>query len=339
MSVIFMDGFDGYSAVADMLVTGGWNRRAGVSLNSNTRFGEGYALYQGVDDYFEYYNPTDIAPNKKIYINFAVMMSSWSDTKQFVYFGQANNASGFMVRSTATELKLYNSGTLLATVPNPFTEDVWHHFECEVYHHASAGSFVVKVDKVEVFNETGLATPTTQEHITFHSTIGGYDNGGCYIDDVVIFDDTGSRNNTWMGPVRVLPLYPSGDNSVQWDKSGGTTNAENVDEGLSGDEDTTYVSTDVVNEVDLYDTGDLVDSFDEYYAVQVHTYSRKDDAGTKKIKPMIKVGTDEQFGGEHNLADSYVGQIDVFETKDGTNDWDETALDSMLLGVKLTADS
>lgn len=339
MAIIMMDGWDGYSAAADMVTHGPWTSRLGVSLNSNTRHGVGNSFYQGVDDYLTYRDPVNITTGKKMYINMAIMIPSWTDDKLFCYFGEVNSPDGFNVRSDVNYLFLYNGGTQIAQVANPFTAGVWHHFECQVEHHASAGSFVVRIDQVEVFNETGLATGTTQERLCMHSTLNGYDNGGCYIDDFVFFDDTGSRNNTWMGPVRVLELNPSGDNTVAWTRSGGTTNAENVDEGISDDADTTYVYESTVNNQDLYDVDNLPGPFDTVRAVQVHTRARKDDAGVKKIKNVVKVGATEQLGAEFNLADSYDTQIDLFETKDGINDWDSSAVDSMLLGVKLTADT
>lgn len=70
-----------------------------------------------------------------------------------------------------------------------------------------------------------------------------------------VLDGTGTTNNDFLGDINVRTLKPNGDASVAMTRSGGTTNAENVDNiPVSADwDDTSYVESGTSTTKDLYD--------------------------------------------------------------------------------------
>lgn len=90
----------------------------------------------------------------------------------------------------------------------------WHHIEWKVVFHATAGSYEVRIDEVEVIKETGINTIGTEQHVdetygpTINSIAIGKDLHQTYmIDDYFLLDLTGSSSNDFIGDCRVDALY------------------------------------------------------------------------------------------------------------------------------------
>ena len=127
-------------------------------------------------------------------------------------------------------------------------------------------------------------------------------------------------------------MFPSGDDTVAWSRSGGSTNAENVDETFDPDNDTSYVYSSTASQQDLYTMPNLsnVDS-GTVYGVRVEAHYNKSWTDWNSLKFGIKYSTTEQLNAEISAPDTYTYSADIYETSDGsTTAWTETTFNAAL---------
>lgn len=102
-----------------------------------------------------------------------------------------------------------HTDAVLAQTSGPvLVSGTWHHLEVRLVRHASAGIIEVRVDEVEVLNTTGLALGAVSFAQFVVSSGGGGDADGYFIDDLIIRDAAGTRNNGFEGDLRVATLQP-----------------------------------------------------------------------------------------------------------------------------------
>jgi len=176
-------------------------------------------------------------------------------------------------------------------------------------------------------------------NIAYSAESGGHQ---LWLDDFYLLDlteGTYRHNDDFLGDVSIKYLAPTGDASLQWDRSSGTANFDMVKED-DPDDDATYVSTDVVDERDLYDFPS-VSSGATIYGVQAVIAAKKGDSGTAQIAAVCKSDTVEE---EHpvplGIASDSAYTFFLFpwngDPKDQT-DWSESRLNAAQFGPKKTA--
>lgn len=113
----------------------------------------------------------------------------------------------------------------------------WNHLElrCNV----TSGIVEVRLNEEEIIAVTGasLGSADVAAFIAYSIDMG-FEDTNMYIDDLVLSDDQGTRNNTWNGDVRVATIFPDADGATSnWtnyprqnigDDIGFIENAENV---------------------------------------------------------------------------------------------------------------
>ena len=150
-----------------------------------------------------------------------------------------------------------------------------------------------------------------------------------------MLDSLGTTNNDFLGDVTIETILPSADSSVAWSRSGGSTNAENVDEALR-DDDTTYVHSLTSTQKDLYDFANItLTDNDTVYGINVIAYARKEAAGLRQMTLETKSSTDEQSSPTITVGSDYNLNWEIFETTDGTVDWTPTLVDAAQFGIKV----
>jgi len=135
----------------------------------------------------------------------------------------------------------------------------------------------------------------------------------------------------------VPTLFPSGaGSSTQMTPSAGS-NFQCVDE-TSPNGDTDYVSDSVVGHKDLYAMGNLPSTSGTIKGIQVLSYDRKDDAGTRQIKNKIKSGATEADGATVTLGTSYVYVRDIFEHDPDTGaPWTPSGVNAIEAGTEIVS--
>ena len=144
---------------------------------------------------------------------------------------------------TNGSLSLYEGGTLIDTTTNPvMAPKSWFHYE--LYIDLNAGEYEARIEGVTVLSGTGL---TSLENIylvgmSSRQNLTSNTNAQNYMKDFVLWDASGSNNNTFLGPVAVFLLKVDGDVSSGWTRSTGSSDYALLDETTPDDAD--YITAD-----------------------------------------------------------------------------------------------
>jgi hypothetical protein len=273
--------------------------------------------------------------------NNSCMIVGWGETSSsvhvFLRFDGITAGGTFSFRN--------NSNTLLGSVSSghtAFANGDAAYLECKVVVHDSTGSVELKINGVVVITASGLDTRNAGTGIPsilhFGQLLAQASSTGGLIDDTYYLDNQGSApHNTYLGDVRVETLRPSGaGNSTQFIPSAGA-NFENVDE-LVVDGDTTYNSETTVSDKDTFAMGNLPEAIDAIFATMQLTYWRKDNAGPRSGRQVIRSGGTDYEGSTVIMLDAYKfdEQIRIVDPAT-TVAWTESGVNAIEAGYKVQA--
>ena len=230
------------------------------------------------------------------------------------------------------------SGTLLgSTAAAAISPDVWNYIEVKVKISDAAGTYDIVVNGVNVLSGAGADTQFQSTPIFSILTVYGNSGGFAYYTDMYVLDSIGATCNDFLGDCRVDTLMPDGaGNYAQWTPSAGA-NYECVDDAGALDYDTTYVSTDVLNELDSYTFDNLSPLGAPIYSVTENLSTKKTDASTFKITPTTRVAASDYLGTEVTIPSSYQVLQNTWEVNpDDAAAWAEADVNGAEFGVKLS---
>lgn len=352
MAVLWMDGFDTYTATADLAgryLTGG-----NCTLNTTSgRFGGGSFASSS----------TITTAVSNLYVNITHSGSSAIVAGGTTYFtGNANVAYpilGFYNSLAGTPinevslyydvgtgtLKLYRGastgGTLLATSTATYQTGVWHFIEMRANIADAGGAVEVRVNGVSSIisfsGDTRISTTGTAgiDRIYFGTwTLGAVATAGGW-DDIFILDTSGSVANNFLGDVRVNTLAPTSDSSVQFTKSTGASNFSCIDEGRYNS-DTDYVESSTVGHVDRYGYTDLAAAVATVYGVQATTWCRKTDATTRTMRNVLLSNATTSNGASFALMTAYQPMVTTLTLNpDGSVAWTPATANAASAGFEV----
>lgn len=223
-----------------------------------------------------------------------------------VYRGNATIAS-------ATELGRTATGVIVAAGTGGSGAD-YKMIEMEVVFATGAtGSVVIRVADVAVLT---LSTVQTAASANAHANRFGLVTraNNSRIDDLYINDDSGSApENTFFGEAFVVEgIIPTGNgNSSQWVGSDGnsTDNYLLVDD--TGNNDTDYVKSGTLNDLDTYAMGILSNATGTVIGVNHYFVARKDDVATRTLASTIRTNSvDYASATNKTMTGSYATYVD-----------------------------
>lgn len=231
MAFLFADSFDFYSAIADFISAGPWQTTGGTSFtaSTNTRFNQGRSLgltTASNNGVAQNAWPAGASSNT-VYLAFAFYMTSITGT------ASTSNGQFILLRSSATNVVQIQfdpatgniiimrggtnpgAGTVIATYTGAMAAATWNHFQIKIVLDATSGSVEIRKNgnTVNDFTATGLNTSggtNSVNGVAIFSGTGTTSSLGA-IDDLLIFDNSGSTLNTWVGDIRAYTLYPAAD--------------------------------------------------------------------------------------------------------------------------------
>jgi hypothetical protein len=155
-------------------------------------------------------------------------------------------------------------------------------------------------------------------------------------DDLYVADDSDGAG--FLGDVCVQTLYPDGVGTYsEWTPVGAAANYQCVDE-VQPDFTTTEITTETVGARDLYTFQDLdLPGGASVYACQLNALARKNDSGTRQIKPLIRQGGVDYEGPTLTLAADWDYRSWMLDTDPSGTAWTELNVDGDEYGVKLEA--
>lgn len=238
-----------------------------------------------------------------------------------------------------------DGGTVIATgsVPLPYGSGC-RYLEFKVKVHDSAGTVEVRLDETTILlNATGLDTRNGGTAKCNWLKVQGQAAGGNMLTwkfrDVYICGTDGSVNNDFRGVTKTGVKTVSGaGNSAQFTPSAGS-NYQNVDDGTTVDNDTTYNGSSTVNHVDTFAlTSSGLVSGAVIIGTQTNVILRKDDVDPRSAATVIRRSSTDYPQTTLSLGTTFVLNREIQENDPSTAvPWTQSGLDAAELGYKVIA--
>ncbi len=250
--------------------------------------------------------------------------------RAFSFLDDSNNRHVNLEISTAGAIVAKNGDgtTLGSTAVGLLRANIWSTIEIKVVVDDSAGVVLIKIDSTEVLNLTG--EDTRNGGTAEVGRVAFSPNGD--IDDIVCW--TAASGDSLPGAHRVAPLRPSSDSAVQFTRSAGSVNAELLDE-IGADEDTTYVESSTVTDVDRLIMANYSGS-GTIAGIRKIIQAKVTDIGVRKMKFSELDGATNRDGTEFQLFTNYNWFDEVDITKPTGGAYTQADVNSMRWGYRLT---
>ena len=347
--LLFMDGADYRTTVGKWIAAyvGGNAYTLATPSGAFHRTGT-QSIYNGNDQRNGMY--VSLPQRATVWAVFAYLFSSvpytWSTAPEELvcHFNDGVNEQIEVRIARATRvLQVTRNGTLLGTGSSILNINTFYHIDLSVVISDTVGSFVLKLNGLTEISGSGIDTKATANaYVDRFYLGGGYSEEGAvapgerYWDDVAVGDDQGSFNTSSPGDVAVEAIHPTGAGATTaWTPSAGT-NWQNVDDALP-DDDATYNKSNTVGQTDMYAMADLAEATGLIKAVQYVQYARKDNAGTRLIAPVVRIGGADYAGSDIELGATYDHFTQLKEVSPATSAaWTISEINAMEYGIKVT---
>ena len=367
MALLFMDGFEQYSAVSQlasgsylgtspMPALWGYVQNSGQALIDNTVYrtvqpsgsAKSIRFYYSGSSWSSYATLYTRAVETDLIVGFVVNSNSLDAWR--LRLGSANTGSlqGTNVitlrANTSGQLVLENNRTAANLITSAggqsFYSGVWHYVELKISWGASA-SAEIRLDGLTVGSVSGVDTRS-------HASDPGY-NQLCigapitvasgmaiYIDDFYLCNTSGATNNNFLGPISVYTLYPTSNGAInQFTPTGAVNNWEAVKE-QNHDSNATYVASSSPNASDRYNVTDIgAVSPSTIYGVTVNSWSIKMEASGRQIRHNVTVGGNTANGSAVTpTVGTYMHAQELFATNPSGGSWTKADVDAMEIGIE-----
>lgn len=241
----------------------------------------------------------------------------------------------------ALKFEVVGGSTYSTNVP-VITAEAWWHLECRIeLDIAGSGTFELRVEGDTVIEEENL---TFNRATAYQVKPGGETSligatGQWWMKDFVVWNDLGSDNVDFLGPVRVINLWPNEDVTVGgWTLVGGTTGTEILDNNPPLNSAYTSGDPDSVNNFMQYEMTNLPDDITSIKAVLTFVRARKVDGGYGQLQnSMIGTGDAVSDGADRPITAGYVYWRDVHERDPGTDaPWTRVAVNESNIKINRT---
>lgn len=214
------------------------------------------------------------------------------DTGGGTQLGLAVTATGALALYRGTQ-----AGTLLTTSAGGIiTLNTYHFIEVKVKVastvSATDGEFYCRVNGSQVIGLTGV-------DMIAHASLANMDRvefcpieniWNAYLDDLFVWDSTGTTCNDWMGIKAVYTYFPNADTATaDWSITGTTQGFDAIDDGTP-DADTTYIAATAVNQTSNFELPTVLSTLTGIRAVSTHTTMRQASAGSSELQVSLLSG-------------------------------------------------
>ncbi len=334
MAVEFFTGFEGCSSHNDVLsLLNGY--RVGYRANggfNNSKCCEGRNPSNVIRPRARIIKNT--VPKREItvglhYEHYRYNSISDGDEPSKMVFRLTVGSSSIRVYNNTDGLRVYRDTTLIASTTDYIISGVLTHVEFKCVVHLTEGYVGIKLDGVLVLEEENLNTlnddiTQIQTGMMHHWS----DDAPNRADNFFIADD-------WQGELKSHLILPAADDVVQFTPSAG---ADNYALLQTNDGDTSYVSSDVIDEQDLYEFGPDLAMF-EVHAVSIVTVARRDDVGARGLQTVVEYDGIAYDLESFNLPSNYpiVGTVQIQCLSEAPNAvaWSPILINAMKAGFKV----
>ena len=227
------------------------------------------------------------------------------------------------------------AGTKYGTFTDYMKTRRWICIEFHIKLHATEGVIEFKMNGKSQFVYTGNTKIVAKDYIDRIRLGSNEGNKGfCNYDNVVIFDTTGTKNNSWVNGKKVIFLKPSAAGTYSQFTPATGDNYTNVNVLPYN---TNYVKGKTNGIKDSYNLESLDDRFTKIIAIQPTFLGYRSQDDVTKIKPFIITNSQTYEYTELNvpLVDYIPIQTDIIETNPITsNDFTVEEINNIELGME-----
>lgn len=229
----------------------------------------------------------------------------------------------FVANGAPHNMRVRNGTTIIADSTQANNINTWDYYEIKVVCHATAGSIEFRRNGV-VDPQLTVSNVNTGAQCT-RVALGSLYTQTSYYDDWYINDGDGIEHNSFEGAITVLPALPIGQGSyAAFTPSAGADHVAMVNQATP-DGDTTYCVGDAAGSRESYLYAPV--AAQSVRAVQITHIVRKEDAGTRTARAIIRRGAAETPGPTEALSATYSVIRAIAEVDPSTgNPWTNSAL-------------
>jgi hypothetical protein len=343
MALLWIEGFEGMGVTdnAAAAPTGVLGRKYTIggattaTLVAGRFGGHGISMGNYLWDYFT--TPTLPTTHATMVVGFAFSFSGYLAGGKIICLYDGATLGVNVRLAPRGELAVYSGNTLLAqTTGLAMVFNAWYFIELKVVCGAS-GSWELRVGGVTASSGSGN---TKQGTHTYHNTVscGTSSNVSCVrrYDDLYVLDGSGSINNDFLGNIKVVASYPSGDvtGAVNWTPSAAANHYTLVDENPAND-NTDYVESSTSSQLDLYDYANL-SGLSTVAGLQINTMAERTDANAFSLLSVIKSAGTQDDGSAVAATAAYSTIVRVSESDPHASaPWTQTSINAAQFGVKV----
>lgn len=341
MALAFYTGFDYYDTTQVQRV---WPYYNGGSSISPGRFG-GRAW--GWNNEANGYVAAPIPNSPRCIVGMAFFLAYGDPSNPILVLQDATTSTSSPITqvdlrvTTDGGFQVTRNGTIIATtIPHLFAFGFWNYLEFRTEIHPTTGYVEIRINGQALFSLSNLNTQNTGNRYVNMFRIKPFANSGSYnfkIDDLYVVNDITGGVTQFLGECRIQTQYPSANGTTNtFSAFGAASNWQAVNQTVA-DDDTSYVRSATVGNIDDYAMGTTSLS-GTIYGVQVNVTHRKDDVGFRSVAPVIRSGA-SYFEGNTVLCQSdYIVSQKMWETDPNTSSlWSNTSVSALKAGIKIKA--
>jgi len=346
MSLLWFDGFESYNSSADIGAVQKLSSQLLIASGQPSTDGRTGKCWQMTYNYydFQYYQVRIFATPTAIIFGFALYMVGTATPENnrglCIIEDSAGDVNLRFAINSSRHIEVYGPGDVLigTSTGQTLEGNVWYYIEVKATIDNTAGAVEIKINETQVLSltskDTQVGSNSNAGYVRF-----SYPGPMTRIDDIYICDTSGSKNNDFLGDVRIDVLRPNAAGTYTDFTPSAGSNHENVDEASGPDDDTTYNDGANVGDQDSYQMPDLpTPAGTTIHGVKTQATVRKTDAGAMKCKLLTRAGTTNDLGDEIILSDSYTTHAKILENNpDDLAAWADADVNSMEPGVEITA--
>ncbi len=345
MACRFMDGFDYYSTTD---ITRKWSSKGNNATIVSTPIRNGTGALSLDGSSTQGFVTINLDNQASWVIGFGFRFDAFNTTNTFINIKDDAVVQCSIALHTDGTLEVFR-GTASAVTDGRSTltlnADRWYYIEWKftISDSIAADSCIVNVDEVEYINVASGQDIKSSANATSNTFALKANNTGPFhfFDDVYIFDTSGSDNVDFAGDSKVLPHYADGNGATSnftGSDADSTDNYLHVDE-TDTDDDITYVESSGVGDIDLYTFDNFVDTPNTIHAIQINMVTKKDDAGSRTIRSIVRpVSTDIEGDTKSPSDGSYSNEMQIYDLNpEVTGVWTETTFNATEFGIKIQA--
>ncbi len=335
MTLRFTDGFDSYSATADLLKK--YVSNAGATWNATAGRNGGGAIQFTTNSILQTFPITLGGSIANLGFWFKATAKPGAGTIVFKAFSSSNTLLGSLdILATGLFCLLSSVGAIVATGVTNVGDNNWHWIELLQDWKNAAATSTMYIDGILQWNASVNVVGGTPSYFQFIGVATGTQTW----DDPIIYDNTGAspvNADFPLGPQQLSTTRPNADSTIQFTPDTGATNYTQVNE-VNGDT-THYVQDGTSGDQDLYDFDDLSFSPAKIWGAMANAYCHNPGVGAINHNQVCKNSSSTTVGTATQTPITnprVVQEPFVLDPATGAAWASATALNAAKFGIKVT---